>query len=235
MIDTVKRSDQKEIMDDLDMQGKELEKTLLDLDKVNKWLGGNQITVDGLEKLLKDQKVDRILKIIDVGCGNGSILKEVAQWGRKNGIKMELLGIDANSNAMAIARKNLSGFPEVSFKAMDVFSEAFKALEADIILCTLTLHHFSNSEIVRLLHTFSEVTTIGSVINDLQRSKAAYYLFQAFCFVFGIREINRKDGLTSILRSFKKEDLVKYGRDLIVKRQEINYKWAFRYQWILFK
>ena len=235
MIDTNKRSREKEIMDDLDMQGRELEKTLLDLDKVNKWLGGNKITLDGVQRLLKNRSFDRPLRIIDVGCGNGSILKQVAEWGRRNEIKMELLGVDANLNAMSIAEKNLSEFPEVSFEAMDVFSEAFRELEADIILCTLTLHHFSDSEIEQLMMNFSEMAKVGVVINDLQRSKAAYYLFKAFCRAFSIREINRKDGLTSILRSFKKEDLVRYGRGLNVKRQEINYKWAFRYQWILFK
>lgn len=235
MIDTKKRSREKEIMDDLEMQGRELEKTLLDLDKVNRWLGGNKITLNGVQRLLKNRSFDRPLKIIDVGCGNGSILKQVAQWGRSNGIEMQLIGVDANSNAMSIAEKNLSGFPEVSFEAMDVFSEAFRELEADIILCTLTLHHFSDSEIEELMKDFSEMAKVGVVINDLQRSKAAYYLFKAFCRTFSIREINRKDGLTSILRSFKKEDLVRYGRGLNVKRQEINYKWAFRYQWILFK
>lgn len=235
MIDTKKRSREKEIMDDLDMQGRELEKTLLDLDKVNKWLGGNKITLDGVQRLFRNRSFESPLRIIDVGCGNGSILKQVAQWGRSNQITMQLTGVDANSHAMSIAEKNLAGFPEVSFEAMDVFSVAFKELEADIILCTLTLHHFSDSQIEQLMRDFLEMAKMGVVINDLQRSKAAYYLFKAFCFAFSIREINRKDGLTSILRSFKKEDLERYGLGLNVKRQEINYKWAFRYQWILFK
>ena len=82
---------------------------------------------------------------------------------------------------------------------------------------------------------FTKKAGLGVVINDLQRSKTAYYLFKAFCKAFGISEINRKDGLTSILRSFKKEDLEGFGKDLQVSRQEIKEKWAFRYQWILYK
>ena len=222
-------------MDDLDMRGEELEKTLGDLDKVNYWLGGNKITVEGVEKLLKSCCFKRPVKIVDVGCGNGSILKQVADYGRKTGNKFELLGIDANENAMEIAQKNLSAYPEVSFKAMDVFSEEFKTLETDIILCTLTLHHFSDAGIKSLLRIFTQNVGLGVVINDLQRSKAAFYLFQGFCAAFGIREINRKDGLTSILRSFKKQELEEFSKDLEVSRQEINIKWAFRYQWILYK
>lgn len=235
MIKTQKRSERKEIMDDLKMQGDELEKTLLDLDKVNKWLGGNKITLEGVEKLLKSCCYTRPVKIIDVGCGNGTILQEVAEWGRKRGERLELLGIDANKNAMEIARKNLSGFPEVTFKDMDVFSDEFKAQEADIILCTLTLHHFNDEQIKELMSTFTSMAKLGVVINDLRRDKKAYYLFKAFCAAFRLGEINRKDGLTSILRSFKKSDLKSYGKHLKVSRQEINNKWAFRYQWILYK
>lgn len=235
MINTQSRSNQKEIMDDLELKGKELEKTLQDLDKVNHWLGGTKITIEGVEKLLKSCCYTRPIRIIDIGCGNGSILKEVADYGRKNGEKLELLGIDANENAMEIARRNLAGYPEVSFKAMDVFSEEFQRLETDIILCTLTLHHFSDEDIKRLTKIFVQKAGLGIVINDLQRSPAAYYLFKVFCRAFALSEINRKDGLTSILRSFKKKDIKRYGKDLKVSRQEINQKWAFRYQWILYK
>ncbi|WZL88986.1 methyltransferase domain-containing protein [Salinimicrobium sp. 3283s] len=235
MVNTKERSSQKEIMDDLEMQGEELEKTLQDLDTVNQWLGGNKITVKGVEKLLKSCSYTKPVKIIDVGCGNGSILKEVAKYGRKTGQKFELLGIDANKNAMEIAEKNLAAYPEVSFKGMDVFSEEFARQEAEIILCTLTLHHFSDDQIKELMKLFTQKAGLGIVINDLKRSRRAYYLFQAFCTAFGIREINRKDGLTSILRSFKKEELQAFAKDLAVSRQEINEKWAFRYQWILYK
>ena len=44
----------------------------------------------------------------------------------------------------------------------------------------------------------------------------------------------REDGLTSILRAFKKRDLENISNQ--VKAQfSIQWKWAFRYQWILKK
>jgi hypothetical protein len=39
-LDTSKRTNKAEIMDDFDLQGTQLEKTLDDLDKINNWLGG---------------------------------------------------------------------------------------------------------------------------------------------------------------------------------------------------
>jgi hypothetical protein len=40
------------------------------------------------------------------------------------------------------------------------------------------------------------------------------------------------DGLTSILRGFKRKDLENFSKELKVMPQ-IKWKWAFRYQWII--
>ncbi len=229
------RSKEEEIMDDFRLQGPELEETLQDLDKVNKWLGGNKITLEGVEKVINSACFRPPLRILDVGCGNGSVLKEVAQLGRKRGIKMQLKGIDANEHAIEIARRNCKDYPEISFEAQDVFSEEFVQESTDVLLCTLTLHHFKDEEIRRLLQVFVQKSSMGIVINDLKRSKLAYRLFQLFCAAFIHNDIAREDGLVSIKRSFRKKDLLSYGKGLDVRKQEIHEKWAFRYQWILLK
>ncbi len=41
-----------------------------------------------------------------------------------------------------------------------------------------------------------------------------------------------EDGLTSVLRGFKRNDLVRISKKLKVKSQ-VSWKWAFRFQWIL--
>lgn len=227
------RTTEEEVMDDFYLKGQELRTTLRDLDKVNKWLGGNQITVNGIRKILSTDSSEPT-RIIDVGCGNGSILREVADFGRKNNLKFDLIGIDANQYAVNIARELSVHYPEVSFRSLNIFSEAFENMEADIILCTLTLHHFKDEDINYLIRLFLRNSRKGVVINDLERSPMAYHLFQLFCAVFIDNEIARKDGLISIRRGFKRKDLESYGRELTAV-QEIRWKWAFRFQWILYK
>lgn len=232
-IDTTFRTTDEEIMDDFQLKGKELEKTLRDLEKINKWLGGNEITINGIRKILSETSFSEKIKIVDIGCGNGSMLREISDYGRKNNLDLELKGIDANPHAIEIAKDLSKNYSETSFQTLNIFSEAFLEIKADIILCTLTLHHFKEDQISQLLNIFVKNSRLGIVVNDLQRSKFAYYLFQAFCAVFIDNEIARKDGLTSIRRAFKKEDLENLGKNLEVKSQEISWKWAFRYQWIL--
>lgn len=234
-IDTSKRTKKAEIMDDFDLKGVELERTLKDLENINKWLGGNKITLKGIEKLIQHQPQGEIIHIADVGCGNGAILREIAEWGRKKNYPFKLTGIDANIHAISIA-ENLSEFyPEITYAAKNIFDPSFKKDEYDIVLCTLTLHHFKDDEIKEITENFFHQARIGVVINDLHRSKQAYFLFRAFCKVFINNQIARDDGLTSILRGFKKRDLERFASALPATNQEIKWKWAYRYLWVIKK
>lgn len=222
-------------MDDFDLKGDELERTLKDLENINKWLGGNKVTMQGIKKLLETHPEEKTLHIADVGCGNGSILREIAAWGRKKNYVLKLTGIDANTHAIAIAERLSEFYPEINYSALNIFDPSFQNEKFDIILCTLTLHHFKDEQIKEITESFYRQARIGVVINDLHRSKQAYYLFRAFCKVFIRNKIARDDGLTSILRGFKKKDIKKFASVIPARRQEIKWKWAYRYLWIIEK
>lgn len=222
-------------MDDFDLQGDELERTLKDLENINKWLGGNKITMNGIKNLLHNHPDGKPIHIADVGCGNGSILREIAEWGRNKPYPFKLTGIDANTHAIRIAERLSEFYPEITYSAKNIFDPSFQKEEYDIILCTLTLHHFTDNEIKEITESFYRQAKKGVVINDLHRSKQAYYLFRAFCKVFINNKIARDDGLTSILRGFKKKDIKKFAAGIPATHQEINWKWAYRYLWVIKK
>ena len=231
-IDTTHRSNKAEIMDDFSMKGELLRDTLDKLGSINKWLGGNRITINGIEYLLKGQPKDKTYTIIDLGCGHGDILRLVADFGRKKDYKFKLIGIDANQDAVDYANELSEDYLEVSFINEDVFSEAFKDIDYDIALTTLFLHHFKDDDLLNLLLSISKNASIGVVVNDLQRSKIAYALFK----LLGLTISNHmivKDGLTSILRAFKRKDLERISNKLNLK-SHIRWKWAFRYQWLIY-
>ena len=102
-------------------------------------------------------------------------------------------------------------------------------------MSTLTLHHFKNDDILYLMRIFNQNSKIGIVINDLQRSKIAYRLFQLICFILRLNKMPKEDGLVSILRGFKKQDLIDFSTKLGFKKYYLSWKWAFRYQWIIEK
>lgn len=231
IINTKYRSNQIELMDDFTMSGAPLYKTLNQLAEINRWLGGNSVTLNGLKELLKNKSKDKILTIIDIGCGNGDMLRIIADYGKKEGYTFKLIGIDANEFTIAYAKKLSRNYDEISYFQQDVFSDEFRDLSYDIVLSTLFLHHFTESEILDLLSLMLKKITIGIIINDLHRHLIAYYLFKLLCLTIQ-NHVVKKDGLISILRGFKRQDLERISKKLNVETN-IKQKWAFRYQWII--
>jgi len=121
-ISTKQRTDQEEMMDDFSIGGDLLRDTLDKLENINRWLGGNKVTIKGLEQILQNHPKEQEITIIDIGCGHGDILRDVAKFGRKQHYKFNLIGIDANPTAIAYAKELSLNYPELSFKTQDIFS-----------------------------------------------------------------------------------------------------------------
>jgi 2-polyprenyl-3-methyl-5-hydroxy-6-metoxy-1,4-benzoquinol methylase len=234
-IQTKYRTEAVEIMDDFSLEGEELREALDKIASINQLLGGNKLTLQGIEQLLKETDTTKVITIMDVGCGNGDMLRMLADYGKINNLKFQLMGIDANAFTIEHARSLSKEYPNISYLCEDIFSDAFAELKYDILLCTLTLHHFKNEEIATILNVFQKQATIGIVINDLHRSALAYRLFQLVCSVFQLNRMSREDGFTSILRGFKKNELEDFSKKIQARKQSISWKWAFRYQWIIWK
>ena len=232
-IKTTYRTNEPELMDNFDMEGNILKDALDKIAKINQFLGGNKVTLEGVKNILKQHPVKDKITIVDIGCGNGDMLRLMADYLEKNNIKCDLVGIDANQFTVDYAKKKSVNYPNITYRCEDVFSNSFEKLEYDIVLCTLTLHHFKDDEIINLLKVFNANAKMGIVINDLQRSGISYRLFQGLCFVLGLNDMTREDGLVSILRGFKKPELEQFSKKLQLKNYSIEWKWAFRYQWII--
>lgn len=234
-INTTYRTNASEIMDDFQLEGDELRDALDKIAKINQLLGGNKLTLLGVKELIANNPKTIEITIVDVGCGNGDMLRTLAEYGLQHNLRFNLIGVDANSFTVNHAINLSKKYANIAYRCEDIFDKPFKELKYDIVLCTLTLHHFKEEEIIEIMTSFYENSKLGVVINDLHRSAVAYRLFQSLCFVFRLNDMSREDGLVSILRGFKKEDLLRFSKKLSIKKYKIQWKWAFRYQWIISK
>jgi len=233
MISVKNRIDAEEELDNFDLRGDELAQTLKEIAGVNKMLGGNRISLIAVKRILKTISADRAISIVDVGCGNGDMLRSLAKMGRKHNFNIELIGIDANPHAMDIARDLSTTYNNLSYRTINIFDPEFKKTTYDIALCTLTLHHFKDDEITSLMQLMCKNASIAVIVNDLQRSALAYLLFKLYSWIFRLGAISKADGLTSILRGFKKKELESISKKITGTSYSIQWKWAFRYLWIL--
>lgn len=221
------RSEEIEIMDDLEISGPVVAQTLRELNTINKWLGGNQISISAFKKMATGKKS---ISLVDLGCGGGDIMKEMAQWARKNNIKTTFTGIDANPNIIEYARKNTIDYPEISYQAINIFSEEFRSQSFDIVHCCLFTHHFSNKELIQLFSQFKHQAHDGVIINDLHRHSLAYWSILALISLFSKSEMVKNDATVSVARSFKKSELIEILREAGIVDYQLAWKWAFRWK-----
>ncbi|WP_350285763.1 methyltransferase domain-containing protein [uncultured Croceitalea sp.] len=231
MMNFTYRSSILELMDDPNLEADKYRQAYLDINRCNKWLGGNKITIKALKILLKS-RAQKSYTILDMGCGDGEMLRQVAQAFKKKPVKLNLIGVDLKDDILDLAREKSVDYPAIQFKNQNILALT-ETSGCDVLLCTLTMHHFTDEQIKIFLTKFSKVARIGVVINDLQRSKLAYALFKLFSIFFIRSHTAKYDGLVSITKGFLKNELWAYAKNISTMQHSIQWKWAFRYVWVM--
>ncbi len=230
MPDFSQRSQELEIMDDLNCAGMVLDQTLRELEVINKWLGGNQITVRAISQLVKLWDKNEEITVADLGCGGGDMLRIIDGWARARKMKIKLIGIDANPYIIEFAKKNLAHQPHIQFRAMNIFSKDFQNEKFDIVLGTLFYHHFTNEQLISFFTQLKNNVKIGFVINDIHRHWLAYYSIKFLTRVFSRSEMVKYDAPLSVLRAFKKDELIQILKAAKIGRFTVGWRWAFRWK-----
>jgi len=233
MIDFSKRSGDAEIMDDLDYAGLMMDRTLGELEVINRWLGGNHVTIDAISTLLKGT-TKRTICVADLGCGRGDMLALIDRWAKKQGLDVNLIGIDANPYVIDAARKRLNEFPHIRLKAVNILSPAFQNEKFDVVIGTLFYHHFSDEQLITFFSRLKEQAHIGFLINDIHRHSLAYYSIKILTRLFSRSSMVKYDAPLSVLRAFSREELSRILYSAGIRNFTIKWKWAFRWQVIVF-
>lgn len=234
MADLSKRSYQIEIMDDLSSSGEIIDITLRELEIINKLLGGNYVTTQGVKKLLKDIPVDRKVTIADVGCGSGDILRLIRKSLREKHREATLIGIDANPNIAAFATAHTPAEDNITFWAVDIFSEEFRQHSFDIVTGTLFFHHFTEEQLISFFRDLYARVGIGIVINDIHRHWLAYHSIKWLTRIFSKSPMVVHDAPLSVERAFTKRELINILKSAGIARYKIRWMWAFRWQVVIY-
>ncbi|HSZ87546.1 MAG TPA: methyltransferase domain-containing protein [Puia sp.] len=221
------RSYKKELLDLDDIPFDAIKKNMDELEFINKYLGGHQITIEGFKKLLGNKKE---ITICEIGCGAGDNLMALYKWCKKKNIAARFIGIDINPNCIAIA-KSKCDFANFSFSISDYRDFIFLDNKPDIIFSSLFCHHFTNEELVFMLRWMMNNSSAGIFINDLHRHLLAYHSIHFLTKIFSDSYLVKNDAPLSVLRGFTKKDW-----ELILQKAGFNsyslkWKWAFR--WLL--
>jgi 2-polyprenyl-3-methyl-5-hydroxy-6-metoxy-1,4-benzoquinol methylase len=227
------RSTAIEIMDDLACDGEVVFQTLRELDAINFWLGGNAVTFQALRESWKSISKDHPITIADLGCGSGHMLQMISAIAEREGRKVKLFGFDANPHIIEYARNQSADFPNITFQSINVFSEEFRLQKFDLVLATLFMHHFSKEELVVLFSSLKRQAQTAIIINDIHRHAFAYYSIKWLTQLFSRSSMVKFDAPLSVLRAFRKAELLETLERAAIKNYQLRWKWAFRWQLII--
>ncbi len=143
--------------------------------------------------------------LLDIGCGGGDVLRQLAAWTKRDGLEVHFTGIDPDARALAFARSRATS-PNIKFFQTDS-SDVLKAGQAfDVVISNHVLHHLQNDEVYALCKDSEQLAKKLAIHNDLRRSSLAYVNYAATQLLFWNSYATR-DGLCSIRRSFTKSEL----------------------------
>src|ERR1700694_2243438 len=206
------RSYELEHLDIGDYTSTEYEGCIVELQRVNRWLGDESALRDSLLKEIARAGL-RSFSFLDVGAGSGELLRVGAKWARETNRRASFVGLELNERSAGAILEESREFPEISSVRGDAFRLPICDGEFDYAICSLFTHHFRDERVVDLMREMSRVAGRGIFVIDLHRDPVAYYFYTTVGRLFLHNRLIREDGALSIRRSFKPAELQRLAQD----------------------
>lgn len=207
------RSNELELLDNETIPKADLYLNLQELAFINKYLGGHQTILRGL------QQFKNVKSIVEIGSGGGDNLRAIQKWNPS----FQLSGVDLKQDCIDFSKTNSQS---INFYCSDyqVFNK-----QADVIFNSLFCHHFKDEALVEMFKWMHENSKLGFIIGDLHRHWLAYYSIKSLSALFSKSYLLKNDAPLSVKRGFKKSELVNLLEKAGIKDYKIQWVWAFRY------
>ena len=183
----------------------EVQDSLKDVQRVNKYLSGYRVLLHHIAGFF--ERADRPLTLLDAATGSADQPIAVARWARKMGKPVQITAIDINSKMLKFARNEARAYPEIRFVQGDVLNLPFKPNSFDVVINSLALHHFTRDNAVAMLKGFSRLARRGVIINDLHRSRIAHAAIFLLTRILTQNRLTRYDAPVSVMNAFTPDEL----------------------------
>ena len=204
------RSYELEHLDKGDYTPEEYEGCIIELQRVNRWLGDTRAMRNSLLRDIAAAQLQSV-SVLDVGAGSGELLRVIAGWAMETKRAARLVGLELNERS---AREIVAGskqYSQISSVRGDAFRVPFRDRQFDYVICSLFTHHFRDPQVVNLLQEMARVARRKIFVIDLHRNVVAYTFFTTIAKLFLHNRLIREDGALSILRSFTPDEFRTLG------------------------
>lgn len=198
-----RRSRQHEQMDAPDLDPAVYERVLHDLARVNRWTFAARPSIAFLDRVVGPAGSGTRLRLLDVGFGDGDVLRAIDRWARRRGVDAELVGVDLNEKSVAAARAATPPDVAIDYRAGDYRDQAGPF---DVIVSTQVAHHMTDEELTAFLRHMEAEARSGWLVCDLRRHRVAHLGFPLLARLLRVHRIVREDGRLSIARARRRDE-----------------------------
>ncbi|QNA85767.1 methyltransferase domain-containing protein [Sphingomonas sp. So64.6b] len=191
------RAQAEELMDAEDLDAGAYADVVGDLARVNVVTMAARPTLDFLRRGTRGMTRFRLL---DVGFGDGDMLRRIARWAKRRGIAAELVGVDLNPRSELAARAHTPDDMDIDYITGDY---ADHTEGWDFVISSLVVHHMTHDQLIDFLRFMEAKAATGWQVNDLHRHGFAHWGFPILATLARWHPIVRHDGQLSIARSYR--------------------------------
>lgn len=211
-------------MDDPSVDEATFRDCLTDLAAVNGWTLARPPTLRWLTEATKDMPKGSRFTLVDVGYGQGDMLRAIHRWATARGLVPELIGVDLSRWSETSARAATPAHMPIDYRTGDVFEARFERAP-DFIVSSLVAHHMNDAQAAAFLQWMEATTQKGWFVNDLHRHAVAYHGFRALSSAMRWHAFVRHDGPLSVARAFRREDWERLIAAAGLDRSAISLRW----------
>jgi 2-polyprenyl-3-methyl-5-hydroxy-6-metoxy-1,4-benzoquinol methylase len=211
-------------MDAPDLDPAVYERVLHGLARVNRWTFTARPSIAFLRRAIGP--VERF-RLLDVGFGDGDVLRAIGRWARRRGVDAELVGVDLNERSVHAARAATPPDLTIDYRTGDYRDQAEPF---DFIVSTQVAHHMTDEQLLTFLRHLEAEARLGWLVCDLHRHRFAYRGFPLLARLLRVHRIVREDGQLSIARSFRPDEWTTYLQEAGVPLDQVRLarRFAFR-------
>jgi ubiquinone/menaquinone biosynthesis C-methylase UbiE len=232
----MQRVDAVEILDSDACSPADVETTLRDLGRVNRWFGGVSTTRKMVERAAQACGMKR-LSMLEVAAGSGEVPEIVRRRVAARGISLDVTLLDRAPSHLAANRAGVDRIQENRSIVGDALDLPFGDGAFDLVSCCLFAHHLDISQLAKFVREALRVSRQAVLINDLVRHPLHLALAYAGYPIMQSR-IAWLDGLTSVRRAYIPEEIrgvISSALSPGAAEVEISHNYLFRMGVIVWK
>lgn len=175
-----------------------------DLDRWNHRSGWYRMHVRHVRRHWEALGRPRPFRVLDVGTGPGGLLAALADWARRDGVPVELTGVDRSPAYVAMARERLGDRARVREGDATALPEADGAW--DLATSTLMLHHLPAPTRARMIAELARVAR-SAYLFDVELTLHGMLGWPLVALAMGMGRDSLHDGVLSVRRACTRDEL----------------------------